>query len=701
MRPFPLVMDLYPDRTPSLTNSDASSSNSDPLPVDPAVPPGPATDERPLPPLPKDIPRHSVRHVDVDLSNIVSDRRRFPPDTTLIEPAAPLRQKLPPPKLASSRTKARAWHHMQRRCTSALRNPRILARILSFTPWSDFNSFLATCSQVRRVWDDRELRDIILSHYVDSYRQALRYRDIALFQDVDVTIQDLNLLLLSQRVPLHQYPMHALGVLSSHDPAEQLASSELSDRLVAFALAHSRFVLLLQSVVHSSPLPLPIDPQSRSPPPITSSISRHGNRELSFPAPLAFLSEIQSVPPTNDTRRKSLDTPRFRMSNPSPLSREATSKFGGSAPSFSTSTLVDPNRPHRSRKLSIFGGKNPPPPPPTEPRALKYYEAGWRRASRSAKTAPPSPSTRGIISDEDVSRRFTGSHHRRASTDVASSTSSISSSSSPSSLRPTNGDTRVPDSPHDLYAATSRIRAPVLRVFVPCTTLSPQAIAACEEQLLAAELWQYLSTGDIVCNLGYVPSPSEHSPADESKDGDKTDPRNTWLLYDGRALLPFSPPASPPLSDPLALPTPFYYTHLMPSQVCPRFAFAPPGGKGVPELTLVETACRVRSPASPGGWAMARKFMWVARARVGMGFVDVDDGLGEGWRGEWVLEAEGSTEGRQTLIDCLSGVSGDVFVWEMIREKSGGGRIWLRFIEPLTPSPDQSRDVQMIRSHLS
>ncbi|KIK16121.1 hypothetical protein PISMIDRAFT_686668 [Pisolithus microcarpus 441] len=102
-----------------------------------------------------------------------------------------------------------------------------------------------------------------------------------------------------------------------------------------------------------------------------------------------------------------------------------------------------------------------------------------------------------------------------------------------------------------------------------------------------------------------------------------------------------------------------------------------------------------------------------------MGFVDVDDGLGEGWRGEWVLEAEGSTEGRQTLIDCLSGVSGDVFVWEMIREKSGGGRLWLRyvllrvsrvgdrrlgvlprFIAPLMP-PDQSRNIQMIRSHLS
>lgn len=707
-RPSFLAKDPFPDRTPSLTNSDASSSNSDPLPSDPAMTADPARDERPLPPLPKELSRNSIHRADMS-NHIATDRRSFPPDTN--ESGAPLRQKQPPPKPASSRTKSRAWHHMQRKCTTALRNSRILAHILYFTPWSDFNSFLATCSQIRRVWDIRELKDVILSHYVDGYRHALRHRDLALFQDVDVTIQDLNLLLLSQRVPLHQYPMHALGILSSLDPEQQFTTSELTDRLVAFALAHSRFVLLLQSVVHSSPLPLPIDsdplkPQSRLPSSSTS--TPHGNRELIFPAPLAFPSEIEGVqssdslgsPLANGTPRKSMDSSRLRLSNPSPLSREATSKFGGSAPSFSSSTLIDPNRTQRPRKLSIFGGKNLPLPPPTEPRALKYYEAGWRRASRSAKTAPSSPLSRGVVSDDDVSRRFTASHRRSASIDVSSSASSISSSSSPSSLRPPNGDARAPDSPHDLYSATSRIRAPVLRVFVPCTALSTQAIAACEEQLLAAELWQHLSTGDIVCNFGYVPSSSEHGPADGSTDNDKADPRNTWLLYNGGTLVPFSPPASPPLPDPLSLPTPFYYTHLMSSQACPQFAFSPPGGKGVPELMLVRTACRVQSPASPGGWATAKKYMWIARARVGMGFVDVDDGLGEGWRGEWVLEAEGSTEGRQTLIDCLSGVSGDVFVWEMIREKSGGGRLWLRFIAPLMP-PDQSRNIQMIRSHLS
>jgi len=93
--------------------------------------------------------------------------------------------------------------------------------------------------------------------------------------------------------------------------------------------------------------------------------------------------------------------------------------------------------------------------------------------------------------------------------------------------------------------------------------------------------------------------------------------------------------------------------------------------------------------------------MWIARARVGMGFMDIDDGLGEGWRGEWVLEADGTQEGRQTLVDCISGLSGETFVWELVREKSGGGRIWIRLLRPVVPPKDNSVNVQFLRSDLS
>lgn len=705
-------MDSCPDRTPSLTHSGASSINSDPLPLDLASSADPCSEpvERPLPPLPKDALPNAMF--------IPHERYKFPPSAA--EPGAPPRTK-PPPKSASPRTKARAWHHMHRRAVWSLRNPRILARLLHFMPWSDLNAFLATCSHIRRIWDNRELRDVILSQYVHGYRHALRHRDLALFQDVDLTIQDLDLLrssylslcplidgpdkcilrisssVLSQQVPLHQYPVHALSVISKppslyNDSTAESPSSKFTDQLVALALTHSRFVLLLQSIVHSSPLPLPIDCdppklQPRFPMPnFTSASSPHGIRELTFPAPLAFpteVGEIQpmfSTPSVEEKRPKSKDIARSRLSIPSPLSREVTSRFGGSAPSF-PSEHMDHSNPRRSRKLSIFGGRNPPPPPAAEPRFLKYYEAGWRKASQSSRKASLSLAPRGIDcgSEEETSRRFTVTHKRSASMDMSSSASSISSASSPSSARRAPNDVYVPDSPHDLFAATSRIRAPVLHVFVPCSALTPEIITACEEQLIAADLWHHLSTGDVVCNLGYVPPPTDDG-TERNRGEDKADTRITWLLFNDQALRPFTPPAPPPLSDPLSLPTPFYYTHLLRAQACPQFAFAPPGGGSVPELTLVRTTCRVSSPLTPGGWATAQKYMWVARARVGMGFVAVDDGLGEGWRGEWVLEADGTQEGRQTLIDCLSGASGDVFVWEMIREKSGGGRIWLRYV---------------------
>ena len=489
--------------------------------------------------------------------------------------------------------------------------------------------------------------------------------------------------MLSQQVPLPQYPMHALTVISNPPSHRQ---SKITNTLVSLALAHSRFVLLLQSIVHSSPLPLPIDCdfpklQHRFPLPNSASASLpHGIRELTFPAPLAFPAEVDDIQPmaspaAPSTEQKRSSSARSRLSIPSPLSRE----FGGSAPSFSSSALMDHAKPRTTRKLSIFGGRNPLPPPVAEPRSLKYYEAGWRKPSLSSR-ATSSLGHRGIdyASEEETRRRFTITHKRSVSMDMSSSASSISSASSPSPSRQPN-DVRVPDSPHDLYAATSRIRAPVLRVFVPCSALSPEIIVACEEQLISADLWRHLSTGDIVCNLGYFPSPTNDG-TDGIRGEDKADARITWLIYDGQALRSFSPPAPPPLSDPLSLPTPFYYTHLLPAQAWPQFAFAPPGGGSVPELTLVPTICRVPSPRTPGGWVTAKKYMWVARARVGMGFIAMDDGLGEGWRGEWVLETDGTQEGRQTLIDCLSGVSGDVFVWEMIREKSGGGRIWLRYV---------------------
>ncbi|KIJ66975.1 hypothetical protein HYDPIDRAFT_166391 [Hydnomerulius pinastri MD-312] len=719
-------MDPYADRTPSLTNSDSSSTSSDPPSVDAAVI-DLYGDGRPLPPIPHEDMRKSPPQ-DIPMPR---GGRKIPvyPESTTGRP--PRSKQDRSPKSASPISKSLSWQKMQRNGVSALTQPRILARLLQYSTWDDCYALFATCSQIRSLWGVRELRDIVLSQYVPGYHLALRQRDLSMFEDVDVTFHDLDLLLLSQRVPLHQYPMHALGSLSrppSDDPAHDAVVAKMTYRLATLTHTHSRFVLLLQSIVHSSPLPLPIDfDPPRQPPRLPSpspapGIPPHGLRELTFPAPLSFLSDVAEMAPpsastpgpSSDPRRSvnrgklPQDNSRSNTSTSSPLSRDARARLGDSTSSFVPTPANTPIRAQKTRKLSIFGGNTPLPPPPTEPRSLKDYEASWRRtvaAPQAPNRLPAAPFTRatGYASEEDFSRPFVRSHKRSASAEVSSSSSSISGSSSPSSTRRTPNDIRMPNSPHDLYFATSRTRAPVLRVFVPCSVLSPAAVTACEEQLVAAGLWQHLSTGDVVCNFGYVPSTTEpaEDPADPPSEAEKAKFRNTWLVFNGYTLVPFIPPASLPLADPLSLPSPFYYTHLMPSNMNPQFAFAPPGGGGVPETTLVHASTRVRSPHSPSGWVMAKKFMWVARARVGMGFVDVDDGLGEGWRGEWVLEAEGTKEGRQTLIDCIAGVSGEIFVWELAREKSGGGRIWLRLVKPLAPPKDNSRNIQMIRSQLS
>ncbi|KAH7918959.1 hypothetical protein BV22DRAFT_1041326 [Leucogyrophana mollusca] len=691
--------------------------------------------DRPLPPIPSQETRKSLLHHPMPTQNRKSIIE--PLESVRLVSARPAADRGPRP--ASTITKAMAWKKMQRSGTYALQHPHILARLLHFTPWADFYALASTCVEIRHLWDVRELKDVILSQYVPSYRSALRQRDLLRFQDVDVTLHDLDLLLISQRVPLHQYPMHALGSLSRISPHEHdydASTARTTHKLATLAHTHSRFVLLLQSLVHSSPIPPPHEPDSSrhpvrfpSPSSVTGS-SPHGLRELTFPAPLSYVPDAAEVSPPSASTPGSDSGPNSRRpakagkglrdqsgQNTSPLSRNE--QIGGSvrlsdhsglrtATSNSISGTSSIKAP-RTRRLSIFNANKLPPPPPVEPRSLKYYNAGWRRSvapgSAPGQLAPFSRAS-GFASEDDFRKPFGRPHRRTASVELSSASSSVSGSPSPPFTRRTTAETLAPlpspNSPHDLHTAISRTRAPVLRVFVPCNGLSAAAITACEEQLLAGGLWEHLSTGDIVCNFGYVPSTPE--PADTASssylDPDGDVPQKTWLLFNGFALVPFIPPSPPPLSDPLSLPSPFYYTHLLPSHVHPYFAFAPPGGGGAPELTLVHTASRVRSPHSPSGWALAKKYMWVARARVGMSILAEDDGLGEGWRGEWVLETEGTKEGRQTLIDCLTTGGEEDFVWELVREKSGSGRMWLKLIKPVTPPSDTNQNIQIVRSRI-
>lgn len=204
-----------------------------------------------------------------------------------------------------------------------------------------------------------------------------------------------------------------------------------------------------------------------------------------------------------------------------------------------------------------------------------------------------------------------------------------------------------------------------------------------------------------------------------------------WLIFNGEILVPSCPPEDRwPIEDPLSLPSPWYYEHIMPSppsalssspghhrlasQISmstlgdealdrvhgksgnPRIILdripppAPGAGSEVPQMTLVNYATTVRSPHSRGGFAAVRKWVWIAKVWRGssVGPHSLPNGggvsnstpsvdMGIGWEGEWILEGEGTKEGKQILLSCLSGVEGKK-EWEFVREKSGGRKIWLK-----------------------
>jgi len=182
-------------------------------------------------------------------------------------------------------------------------------------------------------------------------------------------------------------------------------------------------------------------------------------------------------------------------------------------------------------------------------------------------------------------------------------------------------------------------------------------------------LWQHLSTGDVICNLGYVPpAQTEDGPSDDHLS-------RTWLVYNGEGLVPFSPPTPAPLDDPLSLPSPFYYIHLLPPFVNPTYVLSLPPCDNVPELTLNYMTVDVPSPHSPSGYVLVKKYMWTARVWRR------EEGFGDGWQGEWILEGEGTREGRQTLLHCLNQGAAVQRHWELVREKSGSGLLWLRLLD--------------------
>ncbi|KAF7336720.1 MIF4G/MA4-domain-containing protein [Mycena venus] len=515
---------------------------------------------------------------------------------------------------------------------TVIRHRRVLASLLAQLSWRACWALLSTCRDCRDFFAYSDLKDVILSRFVPGYSACVRISDPLRLQHVPVTLADLNLLMISQAVILHRYPMHALTCISRLVPEVDAVEWDRTLKLATLAQAHSRFVLLLQALAHSSTLPPPPEKEELNwlPPLVEPQL-----RQLNFPAPLSYVPPTPSfVPPTPEP------------TSPPPSTRDIN-------PFTFTPSIV------------IWKWQQSPASSCVRATVIKELHLGVE-----ALTVASFRLDRGHTGDLRPPTFFGDS-------------SSFSSSPSPPFSR---NDTLEVPSPirrsnfhHDLSLATSRTRAPILRVFVPCSKMDlsddSDSIALCEDQLYESGLLSHLSTGDIVCNLGYVPPHSPDEPG-SSSDGSLPDSagsehtlqnRKKWLIFNGESLVPFSPPQSLPLRDVFILPSPFYYSHIMPPRSDLVFTVRCfPPCDDIPQFTLVSSSIKVQSPHSPTGYALVNKLVWTARVWKQ---VAQDDEIGLGWQGEWVLEGEGTREGQRVLLDCLRGVRGPLRQWQLPSRK--------------------------------
>lgn len=474
-------------------------------------------------------------------------------------------------------------------------------------------------------------------------------------------------------IPLSRYPKHALSVLSSRSPAPE--QRDVTARLQQATLVHSRVVLLLQSMVHSSSHPLPsdlYDPQWKP----SSSPPKSVLRELTFPAPLSYFNG-------NTPRSHSVDkrAGKGKLSAvPKRLTKSETVIAGrGHGRRWGSESDAGPSRsassPGMGKRLSIFGGnvnRPPLPPPAFEPASLRFYSGNWRR--NTARFSIAGSDDEGVL--RPPKRRFLSSG--------SSSQSSLGSSpTAQSTSRQSASPSNTGHSPHDLQAATNPTRAPILRVFVPCSDLTDDVVDACEDQLIEAGLWEHLSVGDVVCNFGFVPL-TQDEPSTSSSASPKDRDHRRWLVFTGDRLLIYYPTESPPIAtvDVLNLPSPFYYTHLLSpttgTQGNPRLELAlPPHAFRVSSYSLANLSSTITSPHSPSGFARVKTFAWLANVEVSP---HSSTAVSSGWAGEWILQGEGTREGKMALQRAVKGGQDALCTCEVVLDKCGNGKLWLRYV---------------------
>lgn len=244
----------------------------------------------------------------------------------------------------------------------------------------------------------------------------------------------------------------------------------------------------------------------------------------------------------------------------------------------------------------------------------------------------------------------------------------------------TNGYEQPSPMSHDIHSlslAFRQSRAPIFRVFVPCSQITPRILQECMKQLHAASLVPHLRAGDLVCNLGYVPDTSDDASNGGAAEGESGDCRG-WMVSDGVGLHPLSTKHAIPVRDPtFVLTSPHYYSHVLLAGENPRFCMAipllpEPRSPPVWNLLRVTSSVAASTKKSAGGAESPKKhkvvrFIWVVRVECAR------------WGQEWFIEVEGTKEGREYLEHVLMQTrNGIEHEWELVREKTGKGTVYIR-----------------------
>ncbi|KZV96612.1 hypothetical protein EXIGLDRAFT_833458 [Exidia glandulosa HHB12029] len=626
--------------------------------------------------------------------------------------------------------------------------------------WQDAHAALCTCRDARSSYT--RTRDALFRKFIPGFAYGTRAN-----HEPKVDIEHWVLFMISLSEPLHRYPTLALTLLSSNGPPSPSEDS-LAHKLEQLSLAHSRMMLLLRT---RAPL---VPRQSDLEDPPFRSADASSSKELSFPQPLGYAAgEVQ------------IGTPPTPPSQPGTLrgTRENHQRHASA-----------------SSRLSRIFVSTPKAPPPAPQRDKRYWTPSTvdpreRRMSRHVQSAS--------MSDTESRRSIRASMYGLRS--LASSDSG-GTGTIPLSAR----------SVHDPILASTRSRALVLRLFVPCARLDePETLDECSEQLREEGLWDFVSPGDVLCNLGHVPDASSSE-------------TSSWIVVDSHRRLSVWCPSDgtpAPLSgeDALRCATPFYYAHLSSTAAAPSGGASPPyagsamtsrapsvysfagplsastptlprppfftpshkrpGSSGgstptappsawsasyaspptpprvnpfsatqqpspdprwvlrIPPLEALLPAPAISGPApanvnvqwtlSPqvglvplrsagfGATARVKRYVWLALVDLRRRGTRLDappvpplpswaaggrsqqqpqkqapsaaeELLGVCWQREWVLEAEGTREGRARLEAILGGQDGEERLWEIVRERCAPGRLWMRLATyPTRQDPDE------------